>query len=405
MTQNNSKNPINDNEISGLSIYTFVTNAHYKKRKDLLLIVFDDLVNYAGLYTKSSCPSIPVQWCKKNLSQNTIKAILVNSGNANAFTGIKGHNDLIKILAPLSSRLGCQLNEIAVASTGVIGEFLNTDPIIEALSDEKVKKLSNWDDAAYAIMTTDTYPKLSFTKSSIDGHEIKIVGIAKGSGMIEPNMGTMLAFIFTDANVTKQILSILLRDITNNSFNSITVDGETSTSDTVLLFSTNKANHKIVSDIETSSINYFRDDLEGLAIKLAQQIVRDGEGATKLIEIHVTGASTKNAAMRISKSIANSPLVKTALYGEDPNWGRVIAAIGKSYEKIDLEKLELFFGDHQITKNGSNIENYDESLVKKYMKNERLIITINLGIGCHEHKVWTCDLSHKYIDINTDYRS
>ncbi|MDG2186943.1 MAG: bifunctional glutamate N-acetyltransferase/amino-acid acetyltransferase ArgJ [Hyphomicrobiales bacterium] len=405
MIQNNYSQTINKNEISGVNIYTFITNAHYKNRKDLLLIVFDDVYSYASLYTKSSCPSIPVDWCKNNLNKDKIKAILVNSGNANAFTGERGKKDLIEILGKLSIKLGCKLNEIAVASTGVIGEFLNTRPIIEALLDNEMMKRSTWHDAANSIMTTDTYPKIYFKQSNIDGQNVKIVGIAKGSGMIEPNMGTMLSFIFTDANVSKTILNKLLKEVTNNSFNSITVDGETSTSDSIFLVSTNKAKHKKLLDLSSPLLNDFRNDIEELAINLAKQIVIDGEGATKLVEIFVTGAVSKSSATKIAKSVANSPLVKTALYGEDPNWGRIIAAIGKSYEKVNLEKLNLFFGGHQITKNGRNIEDYDESIVKDYMKNDNLLVTINLGMGNYSHKVWTCDLSHKYIDINTDYRS
>ena len=391
-------------DFSGLDIYTFTTNAHYKNRKDLLLIMFDKLVSQASLYTKSSCPSVPVDWAKNNL-KNKIRAILVNSGNANAFTGRRGEEDLDHILNNLAEMLNCEKEEIAVSSTGVIGEFLNKKSIIDALSSAELIRGSSWLEAAEAIMTTDTFPKLSLKNFFIDKSEINVLGIAKGSGMIEPNMGTMLAYIFTDANVDGTILKSLLIDATNKSFNSITVDGDTSTSDTVMLISTNEASHAMISKADDPKIKLLKNALNDVAIDLAKQIVQDGEGATKFVEIIVTGAKNTDIATNVAKSVANSPLVKTAIYGEDPNWGRIIAAIGKSYEDINHKSLGLCFGEHKIISGGMALDDYNEEIVMQYMKKDEIQITIDLGMGSCDHTVWTCDFSHKYIDINTDYRS
>tara|TARA_Y100001936_G_scaffold226450_1_gene245842 strand:- start:77 stop:1300 length:1224 start_codon:yes stop_codon:yes gene_type:complete len=393
-----------DPDFLGLNLYTFTSNAHYKNRKDLLLINFDKPVSQASLYTKSSCPSVPVGWAKNNL-KDKIRAIIVNSGNANAFTGRRGEADLYHILEYVAEMLNCEKEEIAVSSTGVIGEFLNTKSIIDALSGTKLSKESSWLEAAEAIMTTDTFPKLSFKNFLIDKSEINVLGIAKGSGMIEPNMGTMLSYIFTDANVDGSLLKSLLSDATNNSFNSITVDGDTSTSDTVMLVSTNEASHDVINRADDPRINLLKNALNDVTKDLAKQIVHDGEGATKFVEIITTGAKNRDIAINVAKSVANSPLVKTAIYGEDPNWGRIIAAIGKSYEEINYESLGLFFGEHMIISNGMVVDNYNEEIVMEYMKKDEIQIIINLGMGSHDHTVWTCDFSHKYIDINTDYRS
>ena len=391
-------------DLDGVNIYTFETNARYKNRKDLLIIVFDDYVSQASLYTKSACPSIPVDWCSKNLNKK-IKAIIVNAGNANAFTGDIGLGDLLAISTEVANKIGCRIEDIGVASTGVIGEYMNIEPIIHSIKTIDLNKRCTWIDAAESIMTTDTYSKLAKKEFKIDGHNIEIIGIAKGSGMIEPNMGTMLSFIFTNACIDEKLLKPILTEVTTNSFNSITVDGDTSTSDTVMLISTNKAGNKRLINIEDTSSKEFIDQLQELTIDLAKKIVLDGEGATKLVEINITSAVSKISAINIAKSIANSPLVKTAIYGQDPNWGRIIAAIGKSYEDIDLKKLKISIGDQLITLNSMVSPDYDEVLTKKYMEGDVIEIIVDLGVGNYSHKVWTCDLSHKYIDINTDYRS
>ena len=391
-------------DLDGVNIYTFETNARYKNRKDLLIIVFDDYVSQASLYTKSACPSIPVEWCSKNLNKK-IKAIIVNAGNANAFTGDIGLADLLAISTEIANKIGCRIEDIGVASTGVIGEYMNIEPIIQSIKTIDFNKRCTWIDAAESIMTTDTYSKLAKKEFKIDGQNIEIIGIAKGSGMIEPNMGTMLSFIFTNACIDEKLLKPILTVVTTNSFNSITVDGDTSTSDTVMLISTNKAGNKPLINIEDTPSKEFIDQLQELTIDLAKKIVLDGEGATKLVEINITSAVSKISAIKIAKSIANSPLVKTAIYGQDPNWGRIIAAIGKSYEDIDLKKLKISIGDQLITLNSMVSPDYDEVLTKKYMEGDVIEIIVDLGVGNYSHKVWTCDLSHKYIDINTDYRS
>ena len=391
-------------DLNGVNIYTLETNARYKNRKDLLLIVFDDYVSQASLYTKSTCPSIPVDWCSKNLNKK-IKAIIVNAGNANAFTGDIGLRDLLAISTEIANKIGCRIEDIGVASTGVIGEYMNIEPIIQSIKTIDLNKRCTWIDAAESIMTTDTYPKLARKEFKIDEQNIEIIGIAKGSGMIEPNMGTMLSFIFTNACIDEKLLKPILTEVTTNSFNSITVDGDTSTSDTVMLISTNKAGNKPLINIEDASSKEFIDQLQELTIDLAKKIVLDGEGATKLVEINITSAVSKISAIKIAKSIANSPLVKTAIYGQDPNWGRIIAAIGKSYEDIDSKKLKISIGDQLITLNSMVSPDYDEVLTKKYMEGDVIEIVVDLGVGNYSHKVWTCDLSHKYIDINTDYRS
>tara|TARA_E500000075_G_scaffold134990_1_gene153734 strand:- start:2613 stop:3809 length:1197 start_codon:yes stop_codon:yes gene_type:complete len=391
-------------DLKGVNIHTFETGARYKNRKDLLLVVFDDYVNQASLYTKSTCPSVPVDWCRKNLNKQ-IKAIIVNAGNANAFTGDIGLRDLLTISKEIVNKIGCKIEDIGVASTGVIGEYMNIQPIIQSIKNIDLNNKSSWIDAAESIMTTDTYPKLAKKEFKIDGKNIEIIGIAKGSGMIEPNMGTMLSFIFTNACIDEKLLKPILREVTTNSFNSITVDGDTSTSDTVMLISTNKAGNKPLINIHETSSKEFIVELQKLTIDLAKQIVLDGEGATKLVEINIRSAVSKISAINIAKSIANSPLVKTAIYGQDPNWGRIIAAIGKSYENIDLKKLKISIGDQLVTLNSTVSPEYDEVLTKKYMEGDVIEIIIDLGIGNYSHKIWTCDLSHKYIDINTDYRS
>tara|TARA_Y100000590_G_scaffold469156_1_gene655184 strand:- start:2340 stop:3551 length:1212 start_codon:yes stop_codon:yes gene_type:complete len=399
-----NQNSIKDT-LKGIQVYTFTSNAHYKNQKDLLLVVFEECLNYAGVYTQSSCPSIPVSWCKQQLNKKKIRAILVNAGNANAFTGLRGENDLKDLVGAVSKKISCKIDEVAIASTGVIGEFLNTKPIIEAISSMSEEDVSSWHDAAESIMTTDTYPKIAYQTIKIDDEDVNIIGLAKGSGMIEPNMATMLSFIFTDANLSFDILNTILKDVVRDSFNSISVDGDTSTSDTVILVSTNAAQHELLTEEKDPRTKHLQETLQSIANDLAKKIVIDGEGATKLVEINTISAVSKDSAMKIAKSIANSPLVKTALYGEDPNWGRIVGAIGKSFEKIDINRMRLFIGDFLVAYNGAVSEDYTEEDVKNYMRNKEILITVELNQGKHAHRVWTCDLSHKYIDINTDYRS
>ncbi len=334
-----------------------------------------------------------------------MRAILVNSGNANAFTGKLGEETVAKLSEYLSLKLNCNINQIYTASTGVIGEQLDPNQIIKSLKLMTTSDKPNWLDAANAIKTTDTFPKFITKKCKIDGVDIEILGIAKGSGMIAPNMSTMLGFIFTNANLSSNIIQNLILSSNEKSFNSITVDSDTSTSDTVLLVATRKAKHKPVHKSTDTRLNEFKRCLSSLMLELAKLIVRDGEGASKFITIKVTGAVSKKSAKIIAFSIANSPLVKTAIAGEDANWGRIIMAIGKSGQRADRDKIQIHIGNELVTKNGMVYENYSEVRATKYLKQDNIFLSIDVGVGNSSATVYTCDLTHKYIEINADYRS
>ena len=375
---------------------------------DLLLIEFDEKSAIAGVFTQSSTSSASVNQCKKNLTkykEPVVRAILVNSGNANAFTGKLGEETVLKISNYLSAKLNCSINQIYTASTGVIGEQLDPDLVIRSLQSMSPQKNQDWVKAAAAIKTTDTFTKVSKRICKIDDVEIKIVGIAKGSGMIAPNMSTMLGFIFTNANISSDTLQKLIVSSNEMSFNSITVDSDTSTSDTVLLVATKKAKHKPVSKFNDIRLTEFKKNLCSLMLELAKLIIKDGEGASKFITIKVTGAKSKKSAKIIAFSIANSPLVKTAIAGEDANWGRIIMAIGKSGQPADRNKIKIYIGNEQITKDGMVYENYSELRATEHLKQRNIFLEIDVGIGKSNATVYTCDLTHKYIDINADYRS
>ena len=378
-----------------------------KDKTDLLLVTLPDNSSIAGIFTKSLTSSSAVNHCKNNLisDNNKVKAVLVNSGNANAFTGSKGEKTVQKIISFLSKHLSCDTNEIYTASTGVIGEFLNSDLIINSIKNNTFFSQNSWVDAAKAIMTTDTFHKIETSSCKIENEVINLVGIAKGSGMIAPNMATMLAFIFTDANISSEVLQKILLTQNEKTFNSITVDSDTSTSDTVLLISTNKKNKNMITSYNDPKLKTFKICTSELMLNLAQKIVKDGEGATKFIKINVLNATSKKAAKNISMSVANSPLVKTAIAGEDANWGRIIMAIGKSLEKIILNKISIYFGNYLVTKNGMKYINYSEEKISEYLKNNEIEITIDLSMGNKKWTVYTCDLTEQYIKINADYRS
>jgi len=329
----------------------------------------------------------------------------VNSGNANAFTGISGVEAAERTSLRASEIIGSLQEEVFVASTGVIGEVLPDHKITDALAGLYKNLGSDWEAAAKAISTTDTYSKGSYKKIKIGSTEVVIGGIAKGSGMIAPDMATMLAFVFTDAKIPKDILQNLLSKSVNRSFNSITVDSDTSTNDTVLLFATGKTKHKEVSDIGDKHIKAFCQALDSVMLDLAQQIVRDGEGATKFIEIKVSGAFNEASARKIGLSIANSPLVKTAIAGEDANWGRIVMAVGKSGERADRDKLCISMGGVEIAAFGQAVGDYDEVPVAEHMKGKEINIEVDVGIGGGTASVWSCDLTHGYISINADYRT
>jgi glutamate N-acetyltransferase/amino-acid N-acetyltransferase len=399
-------------KINGIKLATTNCGIKYKNRDDLLLIVFDDEASVSGVFTSSSMPAAPVLWCKKNIKNGRAKVLIVNSGNANAFTGKAGDEIVSKTIGKISNVFSCEKNEIFVSSTGVIGEVFDYNLItskIEELRDDLNNDEKAWNKAAKAIITTDTKQKISSKICEIDREKVSLTGFAKGSGMIAPNMATMLGYIFTDANISSQALSQLLLDANEKTFNSITVDSDQSTNDTVLLFATKRVNHKIITDADDSRLCGFKDALCDLMLTLAKKIVIDGEGAKKLIEISVGGASDYNEAKNVAFAIANSPLVKTAIAGADPNWGRIAMAVGKSCKNTSPEKLTIKIGGYQITDGGAKHENYEEKVVHQYLKNSEIKIEIDLGIEQYEANkqaiVWTCDLNEEYIKINKDYRS
>jgi len=374
---------------------------------DLMVAELAKGTTIAGVLTRSRCPSAPVDWCRANLPRGKARAIVVNSGNANAFTGTAGDTTVVETAAAAAKRFGCRPYEVFIASTGVIGNPLPPDAIAKRIPDvARALSASAWLDATKAISTTDTFPKAASRKTHIGKAAVTISGIAKGSGMIAPDMATMLGFIFTDARLPAPLLQKLLRRASDRSFNAITVDGDTSTSDTVLLCATGQATGQPrVSALSDKALAPFAAALEEVCVDLAQQIVRDGEGARKFVTVNVSGAESKRAAHVIGLAIANSPLVKTAIAGEDPNWGRIVMAVGKAGEKADRDRLSIAIGGIPITNNGQLVPGYDEAPVAQHMKGQEIVIDADIGIGRGRATVWTCDLTHRYIDINADYRS
>jgi glutamate N-acetyltransferase/amino-acid N-acetyltransferase len=375
-------------------------------RPDLFLAELAKDSTVAGIFTKSRCPSAPVDWCRKALPGGTVRGIVVNSGNANAFTGNAGDRTVTYTVKEAARLLGARQREVFVASTGVIGVPVPQDYISRQLP--KVHKAlaeNGWDAASRAIMTTDTFPKLAAREAKIGDTTVRLAGIAKGSGMIAPDMATMLSFVFTDAKIPAPVLQTLLKRAGDRSFNCITVDSDTSTSDTVLLAATGRADHPEVRSAGGTLLADFRDALESLMIDLATQVVKDGEGAQKFITIDITGAASDAAARRIGLAVGNSPLVKTAIAGSDANWGRIVMAVGKAGEKADRDKLSISFGGIPITKKGQPVAGYDESKVEAHLKGREIGIAIDVGIGKGRARVWTCDLTHGYIEINADYRT
>ena len=391
--------------IPGVNIYTYCANLYNYNRLDVLLFIFDSELNIAEVFTNSKTRSITIDWNIKNLKKGKIKALLVNSGNANTFTGKVGELALNSLVNFIERKFKINSNKIFVASTGVIGEPFPFKKIIKSIDNYDKNKKSNWLNAAKAIMTTDTFPKLKSVNTSIQGKKVIINGIAKGSGMIAPNMATMLGFIFTDANVSRPVLQSLLKEINENSFNSITVDGDESTNDTVMLISTNNSENKLINNKNDKLLKNFKVKLNEVMSDLAEQIVKDGEGASKLVEVSVVGAKNANSAKLIARSVAESPLVKTAIHGEDPNWGRIIMAIGKTKEDINTTKLKIKIGNKLVATNGSKSLKYKESELKNYMKSNKIKILIDLGVGKSNAKMITCDYSYDYIRINASYKT
>ncbi|GHB28945.1 arginine biosynthesis bifunctional protein ArgJ [Pseudovibrio japonicus] len=393
-------------EISGVRLATAAAGLKYEGRTDVLLAVFDEPAQIAGVFTTSKCTSAPVDWCKQNLAKGVVRAIMVNSGNANAFTGKKGLASVELSAAILSKATGFAADELYLASTGVIGEPLPAEKF-EGVADGLVADAvaDKWMDAAKAIMTTDTYPKLSTRTVKLGEATVTLNGIAKGAGMIAPDMATMLGFLFTDAPIKASTLQSLLSECVGGSFNSITVDSDTSTSDTVLLAATGAVGDEWIEDSADPRLAEFRAALSSMMLELAQMIVRDGEGATKFVEVQVEGAESDASAKRIALAIANSPLMKTAFAGEDANWGRVVMAVGKAGEPADRDKLAIWFGDIRVAVEGERDPDYSEEDASAVMKEDEIILKVDLGIGQGRATVWTCDLTKEYVAINGDYRS
>jgi glutamate N-acetyltransferase / amino-acid N-acetyltransferase len=392
--------------IAGVRFATIAAGVRYAGRTDVMMALFDRPTAVAGVLTRSKCPSAPVDWCRAHLPEGRARALIVNSGNANAFTGGVGVKAVAHVGDAAAKILGARPSEIFMASTGVIGEPLDGAKIADVLGALAAKaEPRGLMDAARAIMTTDTFPKVSTGRAKISDKEVTINGIAKGAGMIAPDMATMLAFVFTDAAIAAPALQALLAKSVERSFNSITVDSDTSTSDTLLIFATGAAGNPPISAPADPALGPFRRALDKVLLDLAHQVVRDGEGARKFVEVRVEGAKSRKSAKRIALSIANSPLVKTAIAGEDANWGRIVMAVGKAGEKAERDKLDIHFGKIRVARGGMRDPDYSEEAASAYMRRDKIVITANVGVGRSSAKVWTCDLTKEYVAINGDYRS
>jgi len=392
--------------LAGVRLGAIEAGIRYKNRNDVVMAELANGTTVAGVFTSSKCPGAPIDWCRAILPGGKARAVVINAGNANVFTG-KAGADACKATAAAAAKLvGCTAKQVFLSSTGVIGEVLPHEKLTAALP-KLHPKLSeaNWDAAARGIMTTDTFPKGVTRTASIGGKDVRINGIAKGLGMIAPDMATMLCFIFTDAKIPAAALQAMLSKGVASTFNCTTVDSDTSTSDTVMLFATGQAKHPAVPAEGGAILKDFARALNEVLLDLALQVVRDGEGAQKLIRIDVTGATTAKSAKRIAMTIANSPLVKTAIAGEDANWGRIVMAVGKAGEPADRDKISVGVGGVWMAKDGGVVPGYDETPVVAHMKGQEVDIAVDIGLGRGKATVWTCDLTHGYIDINGSYRS
>jgi len=402
-------------EIAGVRLATAQAGIRYKGRTDVLLAVLDKGTAVAGVFTQSKCASAPVEWCREHLKgggsskEKSARALVVNSGNANAFTGKTGRKSTRMTADIAAKAIGCKAAEVFLASTGVIGEPLDAskfDGVLGELSQRVMP--DDWIGAARAIMTTDTFPKVATATVKLGKAKVTINGMAKGAGMIAPDMATMLAFVFTDAPIAAPALQSLLKTGVEDTFNAVTIDGDTSTSDTLLAFATGAAAANGAPKISRASdprLKAFSKAFTGVLADLAEQVARDGEGARKLVEIIVEGAVSKASARTIAMSIANSPLVKTAVAGEDANWGRVVMAVGKAGEPADRDKLSISFNGIRVATRGARDPSYDEAEVSKAMKQPKIQIKVALGLGNGRDRVLTCDLTKEYVAINGDYRS
>jgi len=392
--------------IPGVRLASYAAGVRYAGRNDVMLAELVPGTTIAGVLTQSTTPGAPVDWCRACLPGGSVRAIVVNSGNANVFTGRAGREVCERTAAAAAQLFGCSPREVFISSTGVIGEPPPADKIVNALPNiVPLLDAAAWEPAARAIMTTDTFPKGATATAAIEGITVQINGFAKGSGMIAPDMATMLSYIFTDAALPATVLQPLLKAAADRSFNCVTVDGDTSTSDTVLLCATGQAKNVAITSANDPRLADFRRALGEVTVDLAQQLARDGEGAEKFVTIEVTGAENDRAARRIGLSIGNSPLVKTAIAAGDANWGRIVMAIGKAGEKAERDRLSISVGGIQIAAEGGPVPGYREGPVSEHMSGREIRIVVDLGLGSGNATVWTCDLTHGYVDINGSYRS
>src|SRR5512143_1034800 len=396
-------------ELAGVRLATAEAGIRYKNRTDVLLAVMDKRTAVAGVFTRSKCPSAPVEWCRAKLGRGIARALVVNSGNANAFTGKTGRQATALTADIAAKAVGCSASEVFLASTGVIGEPLDGrkfDGVLGRLAD--IAELGDWLGAAKAIMTTDTFPKVATRTVKLGKARVAINGMAKGAGMIMPDMATMLSFVFTDAPIAPAALQALLKSGVEDTFNAVTIDGDTSTSDTLLAFATGAAAAHGAPKISRAGdprLKQFAKAFRAVLADLAEQVARDGEGACKLVEIVVEGATSKKSARRIAMSVANSPLVKTAIAGEDANWGRVVMAVGKAGEPANRDRLAIWFGGIRVAHKGARDPSYDEAKVSAAMKRPEITLKVALGMGKGRDRMLTCDLTKEYVAINGDYRS
>jgi glutamate N-acetyltransferase/amino-acid N-acetyltransferase len=395
--------------IGGVELSALGAGFYKHERDDLMLARFRPGTSCAGVFTRHKVGSAPVDWCRKALRVShgqDVRALVLNAGCANAFTGKAGEKTVAKVAAAVARALGCKPQGVMQASTGVIGVPFDPARIIDKLPDLAAGlSPDGWARAGLAMMTTDTFPKGAHAIAKIDGVTVHIAGLAKGSGMIAPDMATMLAFVATDADIAPKALQTLIDRLITSTFNAVTVDGDTSTNDTLLAFATGASGAPRIERAGDPRLADFRDKLEVVLLNLAQQLVRDGEGASKFVKITVSGAKSAASARRIAMTIANSPLVKTAIAGQDANWGRIVAAAGRAGEPLNRDKLSVAFGDLWAAKAGAVAKDYDEAKMSAYMKNRELEIGVDVGVGRKQATVWTCDLTKRYIEINGDYRS
>jgi glutamate N-acetyltransferase/amino-acid N-acetyltransferase len=392
--------------VAGVRLAAVAAGIRYRGRDDLLLAELAEGTAVGGVFTQSQTAAAPVLCCRKALASGRARGLVVNAGNANAFTGPGGEQAAADTAAAAAMLLGCAADQVFVSSTGVIGEPLPMQPLLSALPEAAAALGSaSWERAARAIATTDTFPKGAGCRCAIDGAPVAIAGIAKGAGMIAPDMATMLVYLFTDACIAPEALQALLAAGADRTFNCITVDSDTSTNDTLLVFATGAAGNARAEDPDDPRLEEFRAGLDAVMLDLAQQVVKDGEGISKFVTVAVSGAADGRAARVIALAVANSPLVKTAIAGEDANWGRIVMAVGKSRERINRDRLAIALGGIAVARNGAPVPSYDETPVAQHMRGREVTIAVDVGVGDGRCTVWTCDLTHGYIDINASYRS